>query len=326
VAAVAVVDVDVVELVLVVGVAVCELLVLVVVPDATVTVVVELPQPASARTTAAAARRALILMRWCSARTCSDPSHSPSACHYHGSKMTEHRATPALEDEQRQLVGRVERLSRALERLDPFWAPQLVVASAILLDVSLPDKLTLGPSWLLPSFEGVLLIGLVIASPHPRMRHSPTRRYVAMALIGLVSIFNIISLYLLCHFLLHHGTSSHEGRPLILAGIVLWVTNVLLFGLWYWELDRGGPLARSTIPDAAPDFLFPQMTETRHAPKDWMPGLIDYLYVSFTNATAFSPTDTMPLTASAKLLMSAQALTALLTIGLVVARAVNILQ
>jgi hypothetical protein len=107
---------------------------------------------------------------------------------------------------------------------------------------------------------------------------------------------------------------------------VLWVTNVLLFGLWYWELDRGGPLARMATPDAMPDFLFPQMTEPRHSPAGWMPGLIDYLYLSFTNATAFSPTDTMPLSSIAKVLMTAQSLASLLTIGLIVARAVNILQ
>jgi hypothetical protein len=100
---------------------------------------------------------------------------------------------------------------------------------------------------------------------------------------------------------------------------------VLLFALWYWQLDRGGPLARATQTETLPDFLFPQMTEPEYAPLDWKPGLVDYLYTSFTNATAFSPTDTMPLTATAKWLMSAQALTALATIGLVVARAVNIL-
>ena len=240
--------------------------------------------------------------------------------------MTENSANSRLEDEERKAVVRGERVGRTLERIDPFLGPQLVVGAAILLDLSLPDKLTLGPTWLLPSFEGVLLIGLMIATPHRRVRYSPTRRYIAMGLIGMVSLFNIVSLVLLSHYLLHHGTSSSEGRPLILAGIVLWVTNVLLFSLWYWELDRGGPLSRMETPEAMPDFLFPQMTEPRHAPAGWMPGLIDYLYVSFTNATAFSPTDTMPLTPFAKILMSLQSLTSLLTIGLVVARAVNILQ
>lgn len=214
------------------------------------------------------------------------------------------------------------RLER-LENHDPFWEPQLVVASAILLDLALSEKVTIGPNWLLPSLEALALVGLLGASPHPRMRHSVLRRRIAIGLIGLVSLVNSISLVLLCHYLLRGGKTS--GHALIGSGMVLWVTNVLLFGLWYWEIDRGGPLCRAEQPDALPDFLFVQMTEPRHAPPDWEPGLIDYLYTSFTNATAFSPTDTMPLTATAKLLMSAQALTALVTIGLVVARAVNIL-
>ena len=101
---------------------------------------------------------------------------------------------------------------------------------------------------------------------------------------------------------------------------------MLLFGLWYWKLDRGGPNERITDGDLGYDFMFLQMTEPRVGPRrTGSPGLVDYLYTSFTNATAFSPTDTMPLTATAKWLMTAQAVTALVTIGLVVARAVNIL-
>jgi hypothetical protein len=220
-----------------------------------------------------------------------------------------------------------EGVRRKLEQYDPFWGPQLIVAAALILDFTLPEKLTLGPNWLLPGVEGLLLLGLLLFSPRPSVRHSPFRRQFTMALVGLVSLVNIISLALLVHYLLHHtaSTKTPEGRPLIFAGTQLWVTNVLLFGLWYFQLDRGGPIERAMNPAAVPDFLFPQMTETRWAPADWMPGLIDYLYVSFTNATAFSPTDTMPLTRTAKVLMSAQALTALVTIGLIVARAVNIL-
>jgi uncharacterized membrane protein len=220
--------------------------------------------------------------------------------------------------------SRTRRIEDALERLDPFWGPQLVVAGALALDVFLPERLTLGPRWLLPSIEGALLVVLVAFSPHPRMRHSALRRQIAIGLIGLVSAVNIFSLYELCYRLLHHNVSN--GRSLVLAGVLLWLTNVLLFGLWYWELDRGGPLVRAAEPDRLPDFMFPQTDRPELGPADWAPGLIDYLYVSFTNATAFSPTDTMPLTASAKLLMAAQSLTSLLIIGLVVARAVNILQ
>ncbi len=214
-------------------------------------------------------------------------------------------------------------LARVLGRLDPFWAAQLIVGCALALDLLLPGKLTLGPAWLLPAVEGLLLLGLMVASPHPRMRHSPLRGHVALALTGLVSAVNSISLVLLCHYLLRGG--KENGRSLITAGVVLWVTNVLLFGLWYWQLDRGGPLQRGTREEQLPDFMFPQMTNPRWAPRNWGPGLIDYMYVSFTNATAFSPTDTMPLTRTAKTLMAAQSVIALLTVSLVVARAVNIL-
>jgi hypothetical protein len=215
-------------------------------------------------------------------------------------------------------------LIAALDRRLPYWGPQLTILVAILLDLALPDKLTIGPYWLLPALEAVLLIGLAAASPHPRWRHNPLRRQIAMGLTGLVSATNIFSLVLLCHYLLHGHPES--GRSLIYSGAVLWLTNVLLFGVWYWELDRGGPLARRTGETTTPDFLFPQMSQPDMAPAGWAPRLVDYLYTSFTNATAFSPTDTMPLTAAAKWLMTVQSLTALVTVGLVVARAVNILQ
>lgn len=219
----------------------------------------------------------------------------------------------------------VRSASAAAQRSNPFWGAQLVVAAALLLDLSLPEKLTLGPSWLLPGVEGLLLLGLVIASPRPRVRHSLIRRRFALAMIALVSAVNVWSLVMLCHELLHHGIKSSEGHALILAGSALWITNVLLFGLWYWEIDRGGPVERILHPDNMPDFMFPQMSDPRFAPEGWMPSLIDYMYVSFTNATAFSPTDAMPLTQLVKFLMTAQSLTALVTVGLVVARAVNIL-
>jgi hypothetical protein len=138
-----------------------------------------------------------------------------------------------------------------------------------------------------------------------------------------VSAINIVSTVRLCEYLVKGGHAG--GRTLIGSGMLLWVTNVLLFALWFWQLDRGGPLARAGDDAALPDFLFVQMTEPRHAAPNWKPGLIDYLYTSLTNATAFSPTDTMPLTPTAKCLMGTQALTALVVVGLVVARAVNIL-
>jgi hypothetical protein len=217
------------------------------------------------------------------------------------------------------------RIIAFLDRRAPFWEPQLVVAAAIVLDLALSRQVTVGPAWVLPAVEGLLLLGLAIVSPHPDVRHSPVRRRIAIGLIGLVSAVNIVSLVLLSRLLLHGH--KENGHQLILSGIVLWVTNVLLFGLWYYELDRGGPVERARGDSAIVDFLFPQMTDgAKFAPPNWKPRMTDYLYTSLTNATAFSPTDTMPLTAAAKWLMSLQSLASLVTVALVVARAVNILQ
>jgi hypothetical protein len=214
-------------------------------------------------------------------------------------------------------------LLKRLDNLSPFWEPQVVVLVAILLDLALPEKVTVGPRYLVPALEGALLIGLAILSPNLPAHHARTRRRLALGLIGLVSAANIFSLVELCRLLIHGHPEN--GRALIGGGMVLWLTNVLLFGLWYWELDRGGPLARRLRENDQPDFMFVQHSNPEFAPPGWEPGMIDYLYLSFTNATAFSPTDTMPLTAIAKVLMAAQSLAALVTVGLVVARAVNIL-
>ena len=216
-------------------------------------------------------------------------------------------------------------LEHAIKRVDPNLGPQLVVAAALVLDVFLPERLTLGPSWLLPSIEGALLVVFVGVGTHPLVRDSPNRRRIAIALIGLVSAVNIVSLVLLAHYLLHGGKAG--GRPLIFSGIALWGTNVLLFGLWYWQLDRGGPLERARPgSEKHADFIFSQMGDAQpYTPAGWVPGLIDYLWLSFTTATAFSPTDTLPLTQNAKLLMAVQSLTSLLIVVLVVARAVNII-
>jgi len=198
------------------------------------------------------------------------------------------------------------------------------VLAAIALQLTLPERLTVGPSWLLPALEGALLVGLSMATPRELEREHPRRRAAALGLTALVSAANVFSLAALTHFLLHHKVSN--GRELIVSGMLIWLTNFLIFALWYWELDRGGPGRRAAGHDAAPDFLFPQMTDDRIEPPGWRPRFIDYLYVSLTNATAFSPTDTMPLTAMAKSVMGAQALVSLVTIGLIVARAVNVLK
>jgi uncharacterized membrane protein len=123
--------------------------------------------------------------------------------------------------------------------------------------------------------------------------------------------------------ILTHGAVT-PGR-LLAAGAAIWLTNVIVFGLAYWEFDRGGPAVRAGGREAFPDFLFPQMQDPAVAPPDWEPAFADYLYLSFTNATAFSPTDVMPLSRWAKLLMMFQSGVALILAALVIARAVNVL-
>ncbi len=204
------------------------------------------------------------------------------------------------------------------------WPALAAVAAAIALQLLLPERLTAGPTWLLPALEGALLVGLSLATPRELEAEHPLRRGLALGMTGFVSVANIISLGLLVHFLLHHGTK--DGQELIGAGVLIWLTNVLIFGLWYWETDRGGPGKRAAGHDGPADFLFPQMTGDHIGPAGWRPQFVDYLYVSLTNATAFSPTDTMPLTRTAKCIMGAQSLVSLVTLGLVVSRAVNILQ
>jgi hypothetical protein len=207
---------------------------------------------------------------------------------------------------------------------EPFWPAQLAAAAALVLYLTLPHALIMGPRWLVPGVEGILLLGLVITTPTRHHMQSSRLRGLIVGLVGLVSLTTLISLILLARFLL--DGSQARGHALLFAGAVLWLTNVLIFGIWYWELDGGGPARRLTQANTTspPDFLFPQLAQPSIA-SGWRPRFVDYLYFSYTNAAAFSPTDTMPLSAMAKLLMATQSLIALITILLVVARAVNVL-
>lgn len=206
---------------------------------------------------------------------------------------------------------------------DPHWPVQLALAVIIVLQLTLADQVSLGPDWLAPAIEAFLLAGLIVVAPRRATHDPPGRRELAMVLLALVSAFNVTSLGLLVHYLVTGGDA--HGEDLILSGTKLILTNVLLFAVWFWELDRGGAVARFTGTSALPDFLFPQMDDPRLAPKGWRPGFVDYLYTSLTNANAFSPTDTMPLTHTAKVIMAVESVSSLVTIGLVLARAVNIL-
>jgi uncharacterized membrane protein len=205
------------------------------------------------------------------------------------------------------------------ERPWPAWVSML---ACIALQLALPSRITPGPIWLFPAVEAALLAALLLATP-AKHEHERRRRF-ALLLTALISLGNVFSLVLVSHALLYHNAVN--GRQLITSGALVWLTNVIIFGLWYWETDRGGPGVRAAGHDLAPDFLYPQMNDDRIEPAGWRPVYVDYLYVSLTNAIAFSPTDTMPLTARAKGMMGLQSLISLVTIALVVSRAVNILQ
>jgi len=210
-----------------------------------------------------------------------------------------------------------------LLRSEPFWQAQAALVAAVILYLSLPGKFVVGPGWLMPALEVLLVAGLWTDRPRENRAQAKRERRIVLGLLALVALSNFLSLELLVHYLLKGGKAG--GHQLILSAMVIWLTNVAVFALWFWQLDRGGPYARARKLESEPDFLFPQMTDPELA-KKWQPDFIDYLYLSYTNSTALSPTDTMPMMSRTKLLMMLQSLTSLITVLLVGARAVNILQ
>lgn len=206
------------------------------------------------------------------------------------------------------------------------WPASLAVVAVLALQLAVPPEVLAGPRWLLPACGAALLFPLVWANPRHLQRDEPWLRWVALGLLAVLASANAWYLGRLVLFL-SSGTAD-DGRVLVRAALLIWVTNVVAFAIWYWEVDRGGPFARA--PEHAhqverPDLLFPQMSDAIPGWEQWLPGFTDYLFVSFTTATAFSPTDTMPLSTRVKALMTVEAAIALLTLAVVAARAVNVL-
>ncbi len=196
-----------------------------------------------------------------------------------------------------------------------------VVAAAVLQFVLPAGVQLIHPPWLMAVLELVLLVVLVVFEVLPG---DVNLRVLTVVLVVLVALDNTVSSALLAVRMVE-GYPSMTASRLVMMGGSIWITNVISYGILYWLMDRGGPHARARAEQAHPDFLFPQMQAPDLAPSDWRPLFLDYLYVSLTNATAFSPTDTMPMTIRAKCLMSAQSIVALAIVALVLARAVNIL-
>jgi uncharacterized membrane protein len=170
--------------------------------------------------------------------------------------------------------------------------------------------------------EAILLVSLAWDSARRFLERIGHRRNVALALLGVISLENAVALVALIGSLV--SGNERSGGQLLLKGTTIWGTNVIAYALWFWAFDRGGPVRRGQANPPPPDFQFPQMENPELAEPGWYPRLFDYIYVSFTNSIAFSPTDSMPLTRRAKMLMLSESVVSAVTILLVAARAVNI--
>jgi len=218
------------------------------------------------------------------------------------------------------------------EEFESRWeaAPAVALVIAFQLLLGLVSRARDWKLWGLPWWvwlisigpELTLLIPLAWQRPRRRLEQLGQRRMVALALLAVVSLTNGLLLLALIASLVKGDEKS--GGQLLLKAVTVWGTNVIAFGLWYWGFDRGGPVRRLQADPPPPDFQFPQMENPQLAEPGWRPYLIDYIYISFTNAIAFSPTDAMPLTRRAKRLMLTESAISAITVLLVAARAVNI--
>ena len=198
------------------------------------------------------------------------------------------------------------------------------VLAAMVLTLLLPDDVRLGPQWVLPLIEGALLVVVIATDPGKINRRSRWLRALSIVLVSVLVLGAMWATAQLVDDLIHGGGVTNSASELLQAGAIVWVSNNIAFALLYWELDGGGAPARAHHLPTHADFAFPQQLNPRIASPDWRPRFIDYLYLGFTNATAFSPTDVMPLAPWAKIAMMVQAFVSLGILGLVIARAVNV--
>jgi uncharacterized membrane protein len=197
-----------------------------------------------------------------------------------------------------------------------------VVVATLVLQVVLPDDMELRPWWLLPAFSVLLVVALLLVNPGRMSHFSAVERVISLLLVAAVTAVNAGSAATLVYRIAAGTIGNHAGAVLVTGGIVYW-TNIVAFSLWYWEFDRGGPGRRAAGRAEFPDLQFPQMADPDLAHQDWEPSYLDYLYFSFTNAAAFSPTDVMPLRIWAKMTMMLQAVVSLVLAVMVVAWAIN---
>jgi len=207
---------------------------------------------------------------------------------------------------------------------EPRWPMAAAVVAAIVLTILLPRDQRLLPAWVLPLIEGFLLVALIAGDPGAIDRRSKVLRGLSIALVSILALSALVATARLIDVLITGGQQTNSASDLLEAGSIVWVSNILAFALLYWELDSGGAAARAHHTRADVDFAFPQQMNPELAPADWSPRFVDYLYLAFTNATALSPTDAMPIAHWAKLAMMVQSVSSLAILGLVIARAVNV--
>ena len=218
----------------------------------------------------------------------------------------------------------MEPVPQELAAAEARWPMVGAIVAAMVLTVLLPDDIRLGPRWVLPAIEGLLLAAVLAVDPRSVTRRSREVRVLSIGLVSVLVIGALWSTVLLIDDLIHGGTEVNSAGDLLEAGTAVWVSNNIAFALLYWELDGGGAAERTLGAPTYPDLAFPQQLNPRIGPPGWQPRFLDYLYLSFTNATAFSPTEVMPLVPWAKTAMAVQAAVSLGILGLVIARAVNI--
>jgi hypothetical protein len=219
------------------------------------------------------------------------------------------------------------------EQVESRWeaAPAVVLVIVLQVALGLASRAKDWSIWDLPWWVWLLAVGpetllvvlLAWSRPRRRLEQLGLRRTASLALLGLISVANALLLVALLGSIVEGRETS--GAELLVKAAAIWTTNVVAFGLWYWDFDRGGPVRRFRANPPRPDFQFPQMENPQLAEPRWQPHFVDYLYVSFTNSIAFSPTDAMPLTRRAKLMMLAESSISAVTILLVAARSINIL-
>jgi uncharacterized membrane protein len=204
------------------------------------------------------------------------------------------------------------------------WPVTLTVLVAMALPFLFPEKLSLGPAWLIPLLVGLLLIALAIGDPGRIDRRSTALRALRIGLVTLLIVQAGWSTSQLVIDLVKGGPETNNATLLLTTGALIWVGNNIAFALLYWELDGGGPATRAHGMPKYPDLAFPGQLNPQVVPPDWRPVFVDYLYLSLTNALAFSPTDVMPVAHWAKLTMAMQSLVSVALLGLIIARAVNV--